>query len=109
MSKTRYEWTLFDFAILAVGAVVVPIYETSSAEQVEWILADSGATAVVVETAAHAAIVDEVRGAGPGPAARLADRGRRGRRTDRGAARRWIAAEVHQAPGRRPTRPTWPR
>ncbi|MBV9822737.1 MAG: AMP-binding protein, partial [Actinobacteria bacterium] len=61
MSKTRYEWTLFDFAILAVGAVVVPIYETSSAEQVEWILSDSEAGAVVVETAAHAAVVDEVR------------------------------------------------
>ena len=56
MSKTRWEWTLFDFAILAVGAVVVPIYETSSAEQVEWILADSEAVAAVVESAAHAAI-----------------------------------------------------
>ena len=61
MSKTRYEWTLFDFAILAVGAVVVPIYETSSAEQVEWILSDSEAAAVVVESGAHAAMVDEVR------------------------------------------------
>jgi long-chain acyl-CoA synthetase len=61
MSKTRYEWTLFDFAILAIGAVVVPIYETSSAEQVEWILTDSGATAIVVESTAHAEIVAEVR------------------------------------------------
>jgi long-chain acyl-CoA synthetase len=61
MSKTRYEWTLFDFAVLAVGAVVVPIYETSSAEQVEWILSDSEAESVVVETAAHAAIVEQVR------------------------------------------------
>jgi long-chain acyl-CoA synthetase len=61
MSKTRYEWTLFDFAILAVGAVVVPIYETSSTEQVEWILSDSEAAAVVVESGAHAAMVDEVR------------------------------------------------
>ena len=43
MGKTRYEWTLFDFAIWAAGAVVVPIYETSSADQVEWILSDSGA------------------------------------------------------------------
>ncbi|MDQ1740534.1 MAG: long-chain acyl-CoA synthetase [Pseudonocardiales bacterium] len=65
MSKTRYEWTLFDFAALAVGAVVVPIYETSSAEQVEWILSDSEAESVVVETAAHAAIVEEVRGRTP--------------------------------------------
>ncbi|HEX4726222.1 MAG TPA: AMP-dependent synthetase/ligase [Jatrophihabitans sp.] len=61
MSKTRYEWTLFDFAILSIGAVVVPIYETSSAEQVEWILTDSGASAIVLESAAHAEIVAEVR------------------------------------------------
>jgi long-chain acyl-CoA synthetase len=55
MSKTRYEWTLVDYAIWAAGAVTVPIYETSSAEQVQWILGDSGAVAAVVETAAHAA------------------------------------------------------
>jgi long-chain acyl-CoA synthetase len=61
MSKNRYEWTLFDFAMLSIGAVVVPIYETSSAEQVEWILSDSEAEVVVVETAAHAAIVEQVR------------------------------------------------
>ncbi len=61
MSKTRYEWTLFDFALLSLGAVVVPIYETSSAEQVEWILTDSGAKAIVLEHAAHAAILAEVR------------------------------------------------
>ncbi|HYZ09476.1 MAG TPA: long-chain fatty acid--CoA ligase [Pseudonocardiaceae bacterium] len=53
LSKTRYEWTLVDYAIWAAGGSTVPIYETSSAEQVEWILADSGAKAVVVETAAH--------------------------------------------------------
>src|SRR3712207_7219059 len=46
MSKTRYEWTLFDYAAWYAGAVPVPIYETSSAEQVEWILSDSGARAV---------------------------------------------------------------
>jgi long-chain acyl-CoA synthetase len=61
MSKTRYEWTLVDFAIWAAGGITVPIYETSSPEQVQWILADSGALAVVVETAAHAATVKEVR------------------------------------------------
>ena len=53
MSKTRYEWTLVDYAIWTVGAVTVPIYETSSAEQVQWILTDSGAVAAVVETLAH--------------------------------------------------------
>ena len=49
MSHTRYEWPLVDFAVLAAGAVTVPIYETSSASQIEWILADSGAVALVVE------------------------------------------------------------
>jgi long-chain acyl-CoA synthetase len=61
LSRTRYEWTLVDYAILAAGAVTVPIYETSSDEQVEWILADSGAVAVVVESAAHSAVVTGVR------------------------------------------------
>jgi long-chain acyl-CoA synthetase len=54
MSRTRFEWTLLDYAILAAGAVIVPIYHTSSLEQVEWILGDSGACAVVVETDEHA-------------------------------------------------------
>lgn len=60
MSRTRYEWTLFDFACWTAGAVVVPIYETSSAEQVEWILSDSGAKAVLVEADHHLATVNEV-------------------------------------------------
>ena len=50
MSRTRYEWTLLDFAIWSAGAVTVPVYETSSPEQIAWILGDSGAVAVVVET-----------------------------------------------------------
>jgi long-chain acyl-CoA synthetase len=54
MSHTRLEWLLLDYAILAAGAVTVPVYETSSAEQLQWILGDSGATVVVVETAAMA-------------------------------------------------------
>ncbi|MBO4209592.1 AMP-dependent synthetase/ligase, partial [Micromonospora echinofusca] len=61
MSKTRYEWTLLDYAIWAAGAVTVPIYETSSAEQTAWILADSGAAACVVETNAHALILAGIR------------------------------------------------
>jgi len=65
MSKTRYEWTLFDYAIWAAGAVTVPIYETSSREQIQWILADSGAVAVVVETDAHRAEVEAIRGEVP--------------------------------------------
>ncbi|MEU1683050.1 long-chain fatty acid--CoA ligase [Micromonospora zamorensis] len=61
MSRTRYEWTLLDYAIWTVGAVTVPIYETSSAEQAAWILEDSNAVAVVVETEAHATLVAGVR------------------------------------------------
>jgi long-chain acyl-CoA synthetase len=61
MSKTRYEWTVADFALFTAGAVVVPIYETSSAEQVDWILSDSGARAIFVETPGHSEIVDSVR------------------------------------------------
>ncbi|CAM3792350.1 AMP-dependent synthetase/ligase [Isoptericola cucumis] len=60
MSHTRYEWTLLDFAAWAAGAVVVPVYETSSAEQVEWILSDSAVSVLVVEEPAHAATVAEV-------------------------------------------------
>jgi long-chain acyl-CoA synthetase len=61
MSRTRYEWTLLDFAVWSAGAVTVPVYETSSASQVEWILADSGAVAVVVESFAHETVVESVR------------------------------------------------
>jgi long-chain acyl-CoA synthetase len=61
MCRTRYEWTLVDFAGWAAGAAVVPVYETSSAEQVQWILSDSGARFVVVETPAHASVVEQVR------------------------------------------------
>jgi len=61
MSKTRYEWTLIDFAIWAAGAVTVPIYDTSSPEQVHWILSDSAAKGVFVETNGHAAAVEEIR------------------------------------------------
>jgi len=62
MSKTRYEWTLIDFAIWAAGAVTVPIYDTSSAEQVHWILSDSAAKAVFVETDEHLATLESVKG-----------------------------------------------
>jgi long-chain acyl-CoA synthetase len=60
MSRTRYEWTLADYAIWTAGAVTVPIYETSSAEQVDWILSDSGARAAFAETAAHADLIRSV-------------------------------------------------
>jgi long-chain acyl-CoA synthetase len=61
MSRTRYEWTLVDYAIWTAGAITVPIYETSSTEQIQWILSDSGARAAFAETPAHA---DAIRQAG---------------------------------------------
>ena len=61
MSHTRDEWTLIDYAIWAAGGVTVPVYETSSAEQAEWILANSGARACFVETAAYEQIIDSLR------------------------------------------------
>ncbi|MFF4652057.1 AMP-dependent synthetase/ligase [Streptomyces sp. NPDC001380] len=60
MSRTRYEWTLFDYALWSVGAVPVPVYPTSSPEQVRWILADTGAVACVVEHEDHAMTVGAV-------------------------------------------------
>ncbi|WEV78935.1 AMP-dependent synthetase/ligase [Janibacter cremeus] len=62
MARTRYEWTLLDFATWTAGGVPVPIYETSSAEQVEWIVKDSGTRFVVVETGAHESVAAEARG-----------------------------------------------
>jgi long-chain acyl-CoA synthetase len=61
MSHTRYEWTLFDYAAWSAGAVVVPIYETSSAEQAEWILSDSAAHAVLAETEAFEEMITQAR------------------------------------------------
>ncbi|MFF3335376.1 AMP-dependent synthetase/ligase [Streptomyces sp. NPDC002888] len=57
MSRTRYEWTVLDFAIWAAGGQTVPIYATSSADQVDWIVRDSGARYVVTETAENSASV----------------------------------------------------
>jgi long-chain acyl-CoA synthetase len=62
ISRTRYEWTLVDYAIWFAGAVTVPLYDTSSADQISWILRDSGARAVVAEGAAQLGRIAEVRG-----------------------------------------------
>ncbi|OBI49986.1 long-chain fatty acid--CoA ligase [Mycobacterium sp. E787] len=87
-SATRYEWAILDLAILSVGAVTVPIYETSSAEQVRWVLQDSEAVVAFAETDAHAAMVTElttdlpalrrvlhIDGSGPKALDQLADAG----------------------------------
>ncbi|MGX1792101.1 AMP-dependent synthetase/ligase [Microbacterium sp. NPDC055312] len=62
IAKTTYDWTLVDFALFYAGAVMVPIYETSSPAQIQWIMEDSGATALIVESAEHFTRADEVRG-----------------------------------------------
>ncbi|MBU9765561.1 long-chain fatty acid--CoA ligase [Mycobacterium sp. TNTM28] len=62
LSATRYEWPIIDFAILSIGAVTVPIYETSSAEQVRFVLENSGAQIIFTETDAHTETVEQLRG-----------------------------------------------
>lgn len=61
LSATRYEWTLFDFAIWAAGAATVPIYDSSSQGQVSWILEDSEAVIAIVETGAHEQLFQDAR------------------------------------------------
>ena len=60
MSRTRYEWTLVDYAIWYAGAISVPVYETSSAEQIQWMLSDSGAVALFCESRKNKETFDEV-------------------------------------------------
>ncbi len=62
LSATRYEWPIIDFAILSIGAVTVPIYETSSAEQVRFVLSDSGAVAAFAETDEHFQKIEQLKG-----------------------------------------------
>ncbi|WIE69766.1 long-chain fatty acid--CoA ligase [Curtobacterium sp. MCLR17_054] len=54
LSRTRLEWTLVDFAVWTAGLVSVPVYETSSPDQVRWILSDSESVAIIVEQEEHA-------------------------------------------------------
>jgi long-chain acyl-CoA synthetase len=61
MSRTRYEWALADFAIWTAGAVSVPVYETSSAQQVGWIVKDAQCAAVLLETSEHARVLAEAQ------------------------------------------------
>ncbi|WP_421355112.1 AMP-dependent synthetase/ligase [Microbacterium phosphatis] len=62
LAKTTYEWTLVDFALHYAGAIMVPVYETSAPAQIQWILSDSGAVGLIVETAEHFASYQEVAG-----------------------------------------------
>ena len=65
MSRTRYEWTLLDYATWAAGAVPVPIYETSSADQIQWIVSNSEISVLFCETEANATTVETKRGEMP--------------------------------------------
>src|SRR5690606_39705127 len=90
MSRTRYEWSLLDWAVWAAGAVPVPLYETSSAEQVEWVCSDASIGHVIAATPELAETVGSVRRALPGLGEVPA--------VDRGAADSLAAAGV-QVPG----------
>ncbi|MGH3372023.1 MAG: AMP-dependent synthetase/ligase, partial [Nocardioidaceae bacterium] len=70
MSRTRYEWTLLDYAVWFAGAVTVPIYDTASTEQLGWVLADSGASFAVAETAQHVTRLTEAQHGGTDTALR---------------------------------------
>ncbi len=61
MSRTRYEWTMIDFAVWFAGGIVVPIYETSSPEQIQWILSDSDSVAFFIENDAHLQRVEKIK------------------------------------------------
>jgi len=61
LARTTYDWTLVDFALFYAGAVMVPVYETSSPMQIEWMLSDSGAIACIVESSEHLGRLSEVR------------------------------------------------
>ncbi|MFM1927050.1 MAG: hypothetical protein RLZ06_626 [Actinomycetota bacterium] len=65
MSRTRYEWTVMDFAIWFAGAVSVPVYETSSASQMEWILSNSDSVALIAENEDHAERFEQIKAAVP--------------------------------------------
>lgn len=65
MSRTRYEWTVLDFAIWFAGAVSVPVYETSSAAQMEWILSNSDSVALFAENEDHAERFEQIKAAVP--------------------------------------------
>ncbi|MBW3601927.1 MAG: long-chain fatty acid--CoA ligase [Actinobacteria bacterium] len=67
LSGTRVEWTVTDLAVLAVGGVTVPLYDTSSVEQCEWVLRDSGARVAIAGTPEQADRLGSARDGGPGP------------------------------------------
>jgi long-chain acyl-CoA synthetase len=65
MSRTRFEWTLIDFAIWYAGAVSVPVYETSAPAQLEWILSNSDAVALWIESQEHQDRYNQIKASTP--------------------------------------------
>ncbi|WP_066080668.1 AMP-dependent synthetase/ligase [Pseudoclavibacter albus] len=65
IAQTSYQWTLVDFALWTAGLVMVPVYETSSAAQLEWMMQDSGAVAIITELPTHTATADSIADAVP--------------------------------------------
>ena len=61
LSSTSYEWMLLDYAILSIGAITVPIYESDSAAQIEHILTDAKVVQVFTQTRQQAELVESVR------------------------------------------------
>ncbi|WP_087485042.1 AMP-dependent synthetase/ligase [Brachybacterium massiliense] len=62
LSRTRYEWALLDWAVWWAGGVSIPIYETSSPSQIQWIASDAEAKFAVVESTRHKEDMESVRG-----------------------------------------------
>ena len=61
VSRTRWEWTALDVAIMSIGAVTVPVYETNSASQVSWIFNDSKVTLAIAEDDGQRDKIESVR------------------------------------------------
>jgi long-chain acyl-CoA synthetase len=97
LAETRPEWTHAGLAVLAAGGVLVPIYPTSSAEECEWVLGDSGARLLICEDAGQLAKVEKVRGRLPdlGRIVVIADGGL-GHLAEAGAATAGLDAELRR-------------
>ena len=61
VSRTRWEWTALDMAIMSIGALTVPVYETNSASQVSWIFNDSKVTLAIAEDDGQRDKIESVR------------------------------------------------
>ncbi|WP_328861438.1 AMP-dependent synthetase/ligase [Streptomyces sp. NBC_00306] len=93
LAETRPEWTYAHLASLAAGAVVVPVYPTAGAEELRWVLGDSGASVVICENAAQADRVESLRDTLPAVRHLVLMDPQTGSETQRGAETRPVAGE----------------